>query len=119
MHRGDLLHRVVGPAHEEAVQASNAVCDVGNVVGMVLDFPTNVARRGSAQWGLEWPHVSSVERLAHGRGVGWHEDEPDVGMRLHAEGQELLTDVHGTHVHEADPWGSGAIRGSQQWCPAM
>ena len=20
------------------------------------------------------------------------------------EGQELLTDVHGTHVHEADPW---------------
>ena len=23
-------------------------------------------------------------------------------MRLHMEGQELLTDVHGTHVHDAD-----------------
>ena len=30
-------------------------------------------------------------------------------MRLHMEGQELLTDVHGTHVHEADPWVSEAI----------
>ena len=54
---------------------------------------------------LERSHVGSVERLPHGRGVGRHEDEPDVGMRLHMEGQELLTDVHGTHVHEADPWG--------------
>ena len=30
-------------------------------------------------------------------------------MRLPMEGQELLTDVHGTHVHEADSWGSDAI----------
>ena len=75
---------------------------------MVLDFQTNVACRGSDQRGPDWPHVGSVGRLAHGRGVG-HEDEPDEGMRLHKEGQELLTDVHGTHVHEADPWGSGAI----------
>ena len=108
-HRGDLLHRVMGPAHEETAHASNAVGDVGNVVGMVLDFPINVACRGSAQRGLERSHVGSVERLPHGRGVGRHEDEPDVGMRLHMEGQELLTDVHGTHVHEADPWGSAAI----------
>ena len=43
MHRGDLLHRVVGPVREEGAQASNVVCDVGNLVGMVLDFPTNVA----------------------------------------------------------------------------
>ena len=102
-HRGDLLHRVVGPAHDEAAHASNAVGDVGNIVGMMLDFPTNVACRGSTQRGIERSQVGSVERLAHGRGVGWHEDEPDVGMRLHMEGQELLTDVHGTHVHEADP----------------
>ena len=65
----------------------NAVCDVGNVVGMVLDFPTNVACRGSAQRGLEWPHVGFVELLANCRGVGRHVDEPDVGMRLHMEGQ--------------------------------
>ena len=76
---------------------------------MVLDFPTNVACRGSAQSGLEWPHARSVERLGHGRGVGWHEDEPDVGMRLPMEGQELLIDVHGTHVHAADAWGFAAI----------
>ena len=49
--------------------------------GMVLDFPTNGACRVSAQRDLEWPQLSSVERLAHGRGVGWHEDEPDVGRR--------------------------------------
>ena len=75
----------------------------------MLDFPTNVACRGSAQRGLERSHVSSVEWLAHSRGVGRHADEPDVGMRLHMEGQELLTDVHGTHIHEANPWGSAAI----------
>ena len=66
-------------------------------------------KRAEDQRGLERSHVSSIERLAHGRGVGRHEDEPDVGMRLHMEGQELLTDVHGTHVHEAYPWGSAAI----------
>ena len=43
MHRGDLLQRVVGPSHEKAAQASNAVGDVGNVIVMVLDFPVNVA----------------------------------------------------------------------------
>ena len=45
---------------------------------------------------------------------GWHtavvlggtQDEPDVGMRQSMEGQELLTDVHGAHVQEADPWGT-------------
>ena len=41
------------------------------------------------QRGLEWSHVSSVERLAHGRGVGRHVDEPDVGIRLHMDGQEV------------------------------
>ena len=56
-----------------------AVGDAGNVVKMVLDLPTTIAYQVSAQCGLEWPHVGSVERLAHGRGVGWHEDEPDVG----------------------------------------
>ena len=105
MHRRYVPHRVMGPAPEEAVQASNAVGDVGNVVEMVLDFPTDAACRVSAQRGREWPHVVSVKRLAHG-------DEPDVGMGPHKDGQELLTDVHGTHVHEADPWGSDAIRGS-------
>ena len=83
--------------------------DVGNIVGMVLDFPTVAACRGSAQRSLEGSHVGCVKRLAHGRGVGWHEDEPDVGMRLPMEGQELLTDVHGAQVHEANPWGSVAI----------
>ena len=73
---------------------------------MVLDFPTNVPCRVSC--GIEWPHAGSVERLAHGRDVGWHEDEPDVGMCQSMEGQELLTDVHSAHVHGADPW-SGAI----------
>ena len=34
MHRRNILHRVVGPAHEEAAQAGNAVGDVGNIVGM-------------------------------------------------------------------------------------
>ena len=102
MHRGDLLHRVVGPAHDEAAHASNAVGDVGNIVGMVLDFPTNVACRGSAQRGLERSHVGSVERLAHGRGVGRHEDEPNVGMRQPHGGPRTLADVRGTHVHEAD-----------------
>ena len=50
-HRGDLLHRVVGPAHDEAAHASNAVGDVGNVVGMVLDFPDQscVPRTGPAR----------------------------------------------------------------------
>ena len=67
---GDLLHRVVGPAHDEIAQASNAVGDVSNVVGMVLDFPTNLACRGSAQRGLDGSRVGSVEHLAHGRGVG-------------------------------------------------
>ena len=76
---------------------------------MVLDFPTNVACGGSAKRGLEWPHVGSGTRLAHDNGVWWHEDKPDVGMRLRVEGQELLTEVHGTHVHEVDPWGSDAI----------
>ena len=108
-HRGDLLQRVVGPAHDEAAHASNAVGEAGSVVGMILDFPTNVPCRVPAQCGLEWPHVGSVQRLAHGRGVGRHEDEPDVGMRLPMEGQELVADVHGTHVHEADPWGTAAI----------
>ena len=41
--------------------------------------------------------------------VGRHEDEPDVDMRLPMEGQELVADVHGTHVHETDPWGAAAI----------
>ena len=71
---------------------------------MVLDFPTNVANRGLTQRGHERSHVGSVERLAHGRGVGRHVDEPDVGMRLPMEDQELLANGHGTHVHEADPW---------------
>ena len=75
-HRGDVLQRVVGTAHGDA----------GNVIGMVLDYPT-----------------------AHGRGVGRHVDEPDVGMRLPMEDQEFLADVQGTHVHEADPWGAAAI----------
>ena len=103
-HRGDLLQRVLNPAHDEITHASNAVGEAGNVVGMVLDFPTNVTCRVPAQRGLEGSHVGSVERLAHGRGVGRHVDEPDVGMRLPMEGQEFLADVHGTHVHEADPW---------------
>ena len=108
-HRGDLLQRVVGPAHDEAAHASNALGEAGNVVWMVLDLPTNVTCRVPAQRGLEGSHVGSVQRLAHGRGVGRHEDEPDVGMRLPMEGQELLADVHGTHVHEADPCGAAAI----------
>ena len=52
MHRGDLLHCVAGPVHDEVAEASNAVGDVGNVVGIVLDFPINVAcpaRIGPAQ----------------------------------------------------------------------
>ena len=77
----------------------NALGDVGNLVGMVMDFLTNVRCRGSAQRGLEWPHVGSIKRPTHGRDV----------MRLPLEGQEPLTDVHGTHVHEADPRGSDAI----------
>ena len=76
---------------------------------MVLDFLANVACRVSAQRGLEGSHVGSVERLAHGRGVGRHKDELDVGMRQSMEGQELSTDVPGTHVHAADPWGTVAI----------
>ena len=71
-HRGDLLQRVVGPAHDEITHASNAVGAAGNVVGVVLDFPTNVTCRVPAQRGLEGSHVGSVERLAHGRGVGRH-----------------------------------------------
>ena len=39
----------------------------------------------------------------------WERPKADVGMRLSTEDQELLADMHGTHVHEADPWGSGAI----------
>ena len=108
-HRGNLLQRVVGPAHDEAAHASNAVGEAGNVVGMVLDLPTNVTCRVPAQRGLEGSHIGSVQRLAHGRGVGRHEDEPDVGMRLPMVGQELLADVHDTHVHEADPCGAAAI----------
>ena len=103
------VQRVVGPAHDEIAHASNAVGEAGNVVGMVLDFPTNVTCRVPAQRGLEGSHVGSVQRLAHGRGVGRHEDEPDVGMRQSMEGQELLADVHGTHVHEADPWDTVAL----------
>ena len=56
-HRGDLLQRVVGPAHEEIAHTSNAVGDAGNVVGVVLDFPTNVTCRVPAQCGLEGSHV--------------------------------------------------------------
>ena len=108
-HRGDVLQRVAGPAHYEAAHASNAVGDAGNVVGVVLDFPTNVTCRVPAQRGLGRSHVGSVERLAHGRGVGRHVDDPDVGMRLSMEDQELLADVRGTHVHEADPWCAAAI----------
>ena len=108
-HRGDVLQRVVGPAHDEVAHASNAVGDAGNVVGTVLDFLTNVTCRVRAQRGLEGSQKGSVERLAHGRGVGRHEDEPDVGMRLPMEGQEHLADVHGTHVQEADPCGAAAI----------
>ena len=108
-HRGDVFQRVVRPAHDEAAHASNAVGDAGNVVGMVLDFPTYATCRVPAQCGLEGSHIGSVERLAHGRGVGRHVDEPDVGMRLPTEDQEFLADVHGTHVHEADPWGAAAI----------
>ena len=108
-HRGDVPHRVVGPAHDEVAHASNAVGDACNVIRMVLDFLTNIACRVPAQRGLEGSHVGSVEPLAHGRGVGRHMDEPDVGMRQSMEGQELLTDVHGTHVQEADPWGTVAI----------
>ena len=62
------------------------------------------ACRVSAQRGLERPHVGSVERLTHGRGVGWHEDELDVSLCQSMEGQELLT-----HVHEEDSWSSAAI----------
>ena len=47
--------------------------------------------------------------LAHSRGVKWHEDEPDVGMRRSVEGEEFVTDAHSTHVHEASPWGCEAI----------
>ena len=43
----------MGPAHDEITHASNAVGDAGNVVGMVLDFPTNVTCRVPAQCGLE------------------------------------------------------------------
>ena len=85
----DFLQRVVGPPHDE-----------------ITDHETC---RVPAQSGLEGSQKGSVERLAHGRGVGRHVDEPDVGMRLPMEGQEFLADVHGTHVHEADPWGAAAI----------
>ena len=91
-----MSRRVVGPAHDEIAHASNAVGDAGNVVGMEMDFPTNVACRGPAQRGLERSHVGSVERLAHGRDVGRHVDEPDMGMRLPMEDQELLADVQGS-----------------------
>ena len=67
-HRGDLLHRVVDLAPDEAAHASHAVGDAGNVVGMVLDFPPIACRR-SAQRGIARSRVRSVERLAHGRGV--------------------------------------------------
>ena len=80
------------PSPRRACEAAH----VSNAVGDVFDFPTNAACRGLAQCGFERSHVASVERLAHGRGVGWHVDEPDAGTRLHMEGQELLTDVHGT-----------------------
>ena len=85
----------MGPAHDEITHASNAVGDAGN------DFPTNVTCRVPRS--LEGSQRGSVERRAHGRGVGRHVDEPDVGMRLPMEDQELLADVHGTHVHEAHP----------------
>ena len=52
-HRADVLQRVVGPAHDEITHASNAAGDAGNVVGLVLDFPTNVTCRVPAQCGLE------------------------------------------------------------------
>ena len=42
----------MGPAHDEAAHASNAVGEAGNVVGMILDFPTNVPCRVPAQCGL-------------------------------------------------------------------
>ena len=58
-HRGDVPHRVVGPAHDEVAHASNAVGDAGNVVGMVLDFPPNVTCRVPSQGGS---HLSG----------GWH-----------------------------------------------
>ena len=80
----------------------------------LLDFLTNAACRRSARRGL-----GSVEPLVRGRGVGWHADEPDVGMRLLTEGQELQTDVHGTHVHEADPVAllpSGFTRPCEEGC---
>ena len=90
-HRGDVPHRVVGPAHNEVAHASNAVGDAGNVVRMVLDVPDQCkACRVPAQRGLEGSPVGSVERLAHGRGVGRHTDEPDVGMRQSMEDQETL-----------------------------
>ena len=108
-HRGDVPRRVVGPAHDEVALASNAVGDAGNVVRMVLDFLTKKSCQVPAQRGLEGSHVGSFERLAHGCGVGRPIDEPDVGMRQSMEDQELLTDVHGTHVQEADPWGNVAI----------
>ena len=84
-----------------------AVGDVGNIVGIVLDFPTNVADR---------PHAD-LNGLIQALSSGWHTavvldghvDEPDVGIRLPLEGQELLTDAHGTRVHEADPRSSAAI----------
>ena len=88
---------------------SNAVGDAGNVVGMVLDFPTNVTCRVPAQCGLEGSHIGSVERLAHGRGVGRHVDEPGAGMRLPMEDQEFLAEVHGTHVHGSASWRAAAI----------
>ena len=98
------------PCREEA--AHNAVGDVGNVVGWCwIDQATQRADvlASAALNGL----MKDLSRgLAHGRGVGWHVDEPDVGMRLHTDGKEVLTDVHGTHVHEADPWGLLCHRGS-------
>ena len=49
-HRGDLLHRVTGPAHDEAAHASNAVGDAGNVVdGVGVPDQRSVPRIGPAR----------------------------------------------------------------------
>ena len=88
----------MGPTHEDPARISNAVADAGNIVRIVLYFPANMACWCSALHDLDWPHVGSVERLAHSSAVRWHEDNPDMRARRLVEGEEFLTDVHSTHT---------------------
>ena len=43
VHRRNVTHHVVRPAHEEAPQACTDVADVGHLVGVGLDFAEHVA----------------------------------------------------------------------------